>query len=216
MSKKVFVFLVVCAMLFGSVAAWQVPVASAQSDGCRVELNSYHPNIYVPAYGSVFVSVSAGETFTITVEVLEGAGTHELRMNGVVVGGPKPLAEPVTYTFPADGDYFVEHVLTGEAVTNITWTCGAPVAGCDVLMNIPDTAVGGSFVADAATYWKPGEMADTVIAAGNTARVLGVDATREYYKIIWVCDYLWVPVTTMGPNYDAVWNGAPLPTGVIE
>ncbi len=90
--------------------------------------------------------------------------------------------------------------------------------GCDVLMPIPATAVGGTFVADAPVYWKPGELTSPLVTikAGNSARVLGVDASGQYYKIIWVCDFLWVPKVTMGPNYDAVWNGAPLPTAVVE
>ena len=90
--------------------------------------------------------------------------------------------------------------------------------GCDVLMPIPETAVGGTFVADAPVYWKPGELTNPLVTikAGNSARVLGLDASGQYYKIIWVCDFLWVPKATLGPNYDAVWNGAPLPTGVVE
>jgi len=90
--------------------------------------------------------------------------------------------------------------------------------GCDVLVPIPDTAVGGTFVADAPVYWKPGQLVEpgVTITAGNSARVIGLDASGEYYQILWVCDFLWVPANTLGPNYDAVWNGAPLPTGVVE
>jgi len=97
---------------------------------------------------------------------------------------------------------------------------GLPLAagGCDVMMPIPATAVGGTFVADAPTYWAPGEPTNPLVTikAGNTARVIGKDASGQYYKIIWVCDFLWVPVNTMGPNYDSVWNGAPLPTEVVQ
>ena len=53
------------------------------------------------------------------------------------------------------------------------------------------------------------------ITAGNTAIVIGLDASGAYWKIIWECGTLWVPVETMGPNYDAVWNGAPLPAGTV-
>jgi hypothetical protein len=90
--------------------------------------------------------------------------------------------------------------------------------GCDVLMPIPATAVGGTFVADAPLYWAPGELTNPLVTirAGNSARVLGLDASGQYYKIIWVCNFLWVPRATLGPNYDAVWNGAPLPTAVVE
>jgi hypothetical protein len=97
---------------------------------------------------------------------------------------------------------------------------GLPLAagGCDVLMPIPATAVGGAFVADAPTYWAPGEPTNPLVTikAGNTARVIGKDASGQYYKIIWVCDFLWVPVNTMGPNYDSVWNGAPLPNEIVQ
>lgn len=94
----------------------------------------------------------------------------------------------------------------------------AALPGCDVLMPIPATAVGGSFVADAPVYWKPGELTTPLVTikAGNTARVIGQDASGQYYKIVWACDFVWVPKATMGPNYDAAWNGAPLPTAVVE
>ena len=107
-----------------------------------------------------------------------------------------------------------------EFVVIADWpvSCSNSLAGCDALMNIPSTAVIGAFVADAALYWEPGQLVQphTGIAAGNTAWVLGKDASGEYYKIIWVCDLLWVPVSTMGPNYDAVWNGTPLPADVVD
>ncbi len=94
---------------------------------------------------------------------------------------------------------------------------GIAAPGCDVLLPIPSTAVGGTFVADAPTYWAPGQLTNPLvtITAGNSARVTGMDASGQYYQIIWVCDFLWVPVGTLGPNYDAVWNGAPLPTNVV-
>lgn len=123
-------------------------------------------------------------------------------------------------TSPA-GNGFPEQVLfdiTGEC-EGLPWVevdVEEEAPGCDVLMNITTTAVSGAFVADSPTYWKPGERADAVISAGNTAWVLGVDSSGQYYKIIWVCDYLWVPVSSMGPNYDDVWNGTPLPIEVVE
>jgi len=55
-----------------------------------------------------------------------------------------------------------------------------------------------------------------VLPAGKTAWVLGQDASGQFYKIVWTCTMLWVPVSTMGPNFDAVWNGAPLPTNVVQ
>jgi len=99
----------------------------------------------------------------------------------------------------------------------LSWTCGT-LPGCDVLMDISSTAVVGAFVSDAPTYWKPGELTFPLITipAGKTAWALGPDSTGAYYKIIWVCDYLWVPAGTIGPNYDEVWQGKPLPTAPVE
>ncbi len=132
-----------------------------------------------------------------------------------------------TTTYDADGNYAVPAAVgdacaeihdSGVVILGFVAPAEEALPGCDVLMPIPATAVGGTFVADAPVYWEPGELTSPLvtIAAGNSARVLGLDATGEYYKIIWVCDLVWVPRATLGPNYDAVWNGAPLPAGVVE
>jgi hypothetical protein len=116
-----------------------------------------------------------------------------------------------------DGSLASTSMFYAECPSGIAWVHSlAGIPGC--MLPIPSTAVGGSFVQNAETYWKPGETVSpsVVIDAGNTAHVLGVDATGAYYKIIWGCQYLWVPVETMGPNFDDVWNGAPLPTEVVE
>ena len=137
----------------------------------------------------------------------------------------------LTYTFTQDTklagypalEWGLELPLTDAQLIplNMKWTASCsnvPLAGCDALMNIPRTAVVGAFVAGAPLYWEPGQLVQpyTEIAAGSTAWVLGVDESGEYYKIIWGCDLVWVPAGTMGPNYDAVWNGRPLPTGVVN
>jgi len=88
-------------------------------------------------------------------------------------------------------------------------------AGCSVSLK---NAVVGSFVLPANFYFEPGVAAASGYGAtpGQTAWVLGVDKSGEYYKIVWGCATLWVLTSTMGPNYDEVWNGAPLPTTVVE
>jgi len=76
----------------------------------------------------------------------------------------------------------------------------------------------GAFIADAPVYWKPGNQSSPAVSikTGNTAWVLGKDATGQYYKIVWSCDYLWVPVGTMGPNPDALWKNTPLPAQIVR
>ncbi|MBI5959673.1 MAG: hypothetical protein HY866_13105 [Chloroflexi bacterium] len=95
---------------------------------------------------------------------------------------------------------------------------GAVVPGCDVSMPISSTSVIGTFTQTASTYWSPGNLTNPLVSieAGKSAWVLGMDSTQQYYKIIWVCDLLWVPVNTIGPNYDAVWNGTLLPTDIVK
>jgi hypothetical protein len=52
--------------------------------------------------------------------------------------------------------------------------------------------------------------------AGKTAYVYGVDASGGFYKVMLSGQFFWVPVNTMGPNFDSVWNGRPLPTNVVD
>lgn len=110
-----------------------------------------------------------------------------------------------------------EQVLTS---TSVQFTCdGADfgvvsIPGCDQYLPITATSVVGSFVSDTPLYWKPGELTNPLITipAGKTAWVLGTDASGTYYKIVWACSQVYVPVGSMGPNFDAVWNGRVLPT----
>lgn len=90
------------------------------------------------------------------------------------------------------------------------------VPGCDVTITIPDTAVGATITANTPVYWKPGEMTDETLPAGLNVRAIGVDESGMYTKVLYVCGYYWVPTSNIGPNFDAVWNGAPLPTGVVN
>jgi len=86
--------------------------------------------------------------------------------------------------------------------------------GCDALVPIPSQAVVGEFVTDTPLYWKPGELTSPLVTipAGKTAWVFGTDSSGDYYEVLWVCDIVYVPRGAMGPNFDAVWNGRPLPT----
>lgn len=108
----------------------------------------------------------------------------------------------------------------------------APEGGCTVgVVDLPPevfagfcdlpltaNAVVGEVTSDTRIYWAPGQISPTgSIPAGRRYWVLGVDATGEYYKIWYECQYLWLPVGVMGPAFgDPVWQGTPLPTTVVE
>jgi hypothetical protein len=83
---------------------------------------------------------------------------------------------------------------------------------------IPEQAVVGAFTQNSEIYWAPGELAsgEPYVEAGSTYWVAGQDATGMYRKVLISCEWVWVRAETVGPNYDEVWNGAPLPTDVVE
>jgi len=119
---------------------------------------------------------------------------------------------PVTgvYTLRADGFGSA----TGPYILSIT---DSP-PGCDASLNIPSTAAMGAFVADAPVYSNPGVLIDPpiTIPAGKTFWVLGLDATGQYYQIYLECSSVWVPASAVGPNFDDLWQGRPLPTEIKE
>ncbi len=84
---------------------------------------------------------------------------------------------------------------------------------------IPDTAVSGAFVTTTAIYAQPTQDAgipDVVMDAGKTVYVYGLDTSEQFYKVMLSGKFFWVPVDTIGPNFDEVWQGHPLPTVIVE
>jgi hypothetical protein len=128
------------------------------------------------------------------------------------------------------GDTLILHVdlldvLGGPyASDEVSWTCRGeeeavePEPGCDTMVYLPPWAVVGTFNQTIQAFWAPGKLTTNppvMIEAGKTAWVLGVDETGGYYKFLWACQILWAPVSTLGPNYDDVWQGRPLPGGPV-
>jgi len=92
-----------------------------------------------------------------------------------------------------------------------------PVPGPDMVV-IPATAAVGTFVAETPCYGSPdpGAATSIIIPAGKTAWVFGVDDGGDFYLVMLAGKFFWVPVATMGPNYDALWGGRPLPFEVVK
>jgi hypothetical protein len=141
---------------------------------------------------------------------------YDLNHRGLQTGSfPMPAGQVLTMIVTLRDKH--QHELW---TTSVHFTCDgddygvASIPGCDQFMPISAASVVGTFVLDAPLYWAPGELVApyTTVPAGNTAWVLGTDATGAYYNIVWACDVLYVPRGTMGPNFDAVWGGRALPT----
>jgi hypothetical protein len=93
----------------------------------------------------------------------------------------------------------------------------SPIPGPDMVA-MPEGAVVGAFTADTPLYYAPKPDATTsyTMTAGKTLWVTGMDASGRFYQVVLAGQFLWVPVDTIGPNDDAVWNGEPLPTTIVE
>ncbi len=91
----------------------------------------------------------------------------------------------------------------------------APGPGPDMIP-LPTHAVVGAIINPTDAMWAPMEGASTgiVLQPGMTLWVLGQDESGAYYEVALSGITLWVKVGDMGPNYDEVWGGHPLPTVV--
>ncbi|HVU12498.1 MAG TPA: hypothetical protein VHD90_14545, partial [Phototrophicaceae bacterium] len=82
-------------------------------------------------------------------------------------------------------------------------------------LTLPDGSVVGAMPTDEQAYWAPGKISPNVIINAGTYWVTGTgtdDSGNEYYRILVACQYLWVPVDSMQPSYQAPWSGQPLPS----
>jgi hypothetical protein len=101
-------------------------------------------------------------------------------------------------------------------VSEIQSTCfGSLANGCSPSLN--DNAVVGEINETTPAYFEPRSDAatSTILEVGKTWWVLGTDASGSWYQIVVSCQPVWVPASVMGPNFDAVWNGHPLPSNVV-
>lgn len=130
--------------------------------------------------------------------------------------GPVTFLLYYSFNFALASDAQVQEVLADKEVADAE--CKV-LPGCDVSVALPSTAVVGQFNTSAAAYWEPGNLITNppiTIAEGKTYYVIGQDKTEQYYEILLGCDFVWVLKSTVGPNFDEVWQGKPLPTTIVE
>jgi hypothetical protein len=183
----------------------------------------------------VFVGVPFGISgpfepgiYTLTVTGAEGMNaTVRLVADSLgltTLDGPASIPVTFTYFMPDVGaqppglGLVVDAVSGNFEVAQLHVSIGCVAVGCAALVSIPSQAVVGAFTQNAEIYWAPGELAagEPNIEAGNTYWVAGQDETGMYRKVLIACQWVWVRAETVGPNYDEVWNGTPLPTDVVE
>jgi hypothetical protein len=180
-----------------------------------------------------------GKNLQIDLEIT--INTNLYRVNGT---GPNlPSSEiqyPGSFTFVINGPgnwsgMVLEYSSDGGAtwslsyrlVTPDTISCSAPqpapeptlppVPGPD-MVDIPAGSVVGTFTQDTTLLFDPSatSQTDSTLHAGQSLWVIGLDSTGQYYQVLLSGVFYWVPVGSLGPNYDGVWNGTPLPTTTVE
>jgi len=138
---------------------------------------------------------------------LELAGSA---MSGAFVdGGPNALISN-SLNSNQIGRYLFQ--VRGGEIINVPVTTA--VESC--FAGTTSTSVVGNLPLRTQAYYEPGNISPDVFVSPGDYWVLGVDESGAFYKIILACQYLWVPVETMQPNYDEVWQGRPLPTTLAD
>ena len=86
------------------------------------------------------------------------------------------------------------------------------------MVPIPTQAVVGTFTTATPLYFAPTAdgASSYVMEAGQSLWVYGVNEAGTFYKVLLSGKTYWVPVANIGPTYDDVWNGTPLPGTVVE
>lgn len=241
MKKSRFVVLSV-AFILALALSWLAPSpamarpADAQFVSARAACTSGSyvfsaPTIGVNAAPAAFRTVSLKAVpMPFMVRAVDADGT----LLGSAMHGfaPGMISGSITFARPASGatvtfELYDAYYFTGKSSAMLrldgipglldTITVPSGCGGCDLAFSL-SKAVSGAFVAPAPVYWAPSYDKKTglTIAAGKTFYTFGVDETGDFRQVLLACTLVWVPADTMGPNFDAVWNGAPLPMTVID
>ena len=165
--------------------------------------------------------VSAGTTLTVTMTTAPGDGTYisiqEDGMPGVSnISYATPHVLSYTFTSDASATVLMDWEFNGQAANTFSITSDDCTLGQSPM--IPSQAVVGTFTQDSELYYEPGNLLEpfTVVEAGKSYWVAGQDESGMYRKVLIACTWVWVRAETVGPNFDEVWNGTPLPTTVVE
>ncbi len=161
----------------------------------------------------------------VRIDVFDGAGTviYTLTFSNALATYPPGLIHTTLYSVAPQYNPITVKVtslagneLPEELAIIGTGSCaGLPTYGNACIALTPDAVV-GDLPFSTQAYYAPGEVSPGVVIDPGTYWVLGEDASGEYYKIVLSCQYLWVPINSMQPSFQAPWSGQPLPTTVVD
>jgi hypothetical protein len=196
---------------------------------CNAVGSFYGPNN--EGNGTCFLA-RKGDTLTVVGQHAEGGefggGIHGPGGWAGELGGWGGVgSSSTTVVIPEDGEYcigldFESHpddtaIVTMNAYIGCVLGSSTSVGpGADMVL-IPSYAVQGTFVTTTYALFAPDAAAATthVMEAGSSVWVYGTDESGQFYYVMLSGRFFWVPAATIGPNFDEVWQGTPLPTEVV-
>jgi hypothetical protein len=190
-------------------------------------------SVSTATFETVTNGVGGGEGATFPIPL--GTGSQAFGGYGTIGRGAYPFTHELIYRSYWDGTLVYTSRVTmvceaDGAAASVTITNtdeysdgGGGVGSADPsrpgrdMVAMPAWAVVGSFVTDTPLYYAPQEGAatDLIIEAGKTLWVTGRSPGGDFYQVVLSGRHLWVPVESIGANFDAVWQGMPLPTQTI-
>lgn len=149
-----------------------------------------------------------------------GSGTENISTDH---NGPSPYTYAFQRDTVVDGKLVYRSTLTYTCTTDfkaestiVTVTITNEDFGSGICPSAPVGSVVGDMPNNTQAFYAPGKISPDVTINAGTYWVLGEDASGEYYKILLACQYLWVPIDSMQPSYQAPWTGQPLPTQIVQ
>jgi hypothetical protein len=126
------------------------------------------------------------------------------------VDGKLVYESRMTYDCPAAGPGSAQ--IVNREVTTKPPTTLLPQPGPD-MVNLPAGSVVGTFTETTPLFFAPeaGAVTDAVMEIGQSLWVVKLDESGLFYEVVLSGQFLYVPIGTIGPTYDDVWHGTPLP-----
>ncbi len=198
---------------------WTTPLPQVLCDsgGGNTYLNStsryYEYNLPVGATQDVYFIENGVSYYAGNYPLPSGVGSGSYGPFSDSIAAPY-LTTVIQYDTVIDGQVVYRSLLTMNCPDE-TASISNQAFGSGMCLALPEGSVVGDMPQGAQAFYAPGKATNFSINPG-TYWVLGQDESGQYYKILLACQYLWVPVDTMQPSYQAPWTGQPLPTRVVN
>lgn len=159
--------------------------------------------------------INAPTSRPATYTLFDVDGAEATALAGLTEGSPAYISYLLSNGVVLDEEFEdLSANLTGLPTKSPYSVLGGVVNGtCN--LSIPAGSVVGEAPLGAQIFYAPGQATNLTLNPG-TYWVVGQDTSGEFYKIVLSCQFIWVPVASMQPSYQAPQNGAPLPTRVVS